>query len=219
MSLFLLEEDPKTYQEAMRSIDVTFWKEAIKSEIDSLESNKIWELTNLPKRCRLISCKWIFKKKLRMDGSIKRYKARLVIRGFDQKKEIDFFDTYSPMTKITTRRTLIALAAIYDLVLHQMDIKATFLSGDLEKEIYMSQPKGCEVFGQENKVYKLRKSLHGLKQAPKQWYETFASSLEKNGFVVNNSDSYAYSKMIGSDYVIICLYVDDMLIFWHRVCC
>jgi len=83
MSLFLLEEDPKTYQEAMRSIDVTFWKEAIKSEIDSLESNKIWELTNLPKRCRLISCKWIFKKKLRMDGSIKRYKARLVIRGFD----------------------------------------------------------------------------------------------------------------------------------------
>ena len=80
MSLFLLEEDLKTYREAMRSIDASFWKEAIKSEIDSLESNKTWELTDLPKGCRPISSKWIFKKKLRMDSSIQRYKARLVIR-------------------------------------------------------------------------------------------------------------------------------------------
>ena len=92
-----------------------------------------------------------------------------------------------------------------------MDVKTAFLNGDLEEEIYMSQPEGCEVPGQENKVCKLRKSLYGLKQAPKQWYEKFASSLEKNGFTVNNSDSCVYSKMFGSDYVIICLYVDDML--------
>ena len=88
---FLLKEDPKTLQEAMRSIDATFWKEAIKSEIDSLELNKTWELTNLLKGCRPISSKLIFKKKLRLDGSIERYKVRLVIRDFDQKKGIDFF--------------------------------------------------------------------------------------------------------------------------------
>ena len=117
------------------------------------------------------------------------------------------------MTKIATIRSLIALAAIFDLVVHQMDVKTAFLNGDLEEEIYMTQPEGCEVPGQEDKVCRLRKSLYGLKQAPKQWYEKFDSSLVQNGFVVNLSDSCVYSKLIGSDCVLICLYVDDMLIF------
>jgi len=108
VSIFLIEEDPKTYQEAVRSIDVAFSREAIKSEIDSLESNKTWELIDLPKGCRPISSKWIFKKKLRSNGSIDKYKAKLVIRGFHQKKGINYFDTYSPMTKIATIRSLIA---------------------------------------------------------------------------------------------------------------
>jgi len=168
VSNFLIEEDPKTYHEAIKSIDATFWKEAIKSEIDSLESNKTWELIDLPKGCRPIRSKWIFKKKLRADGTIDKYKARLVIRGFDQRKGIDYFDTYSPVTKIATIKALIAIAATYDLVVHQMDVKTAFLNGDLEEEIYMTQPEGCEVPGQENKVCRLRKSLYGLKQAPKQ---------------------------------------------------
>ena len=90
------------------------------------------------------------------------------------------------MTKIVIIRTLVALAAIHDLVVHHMDVKTAFLNGELEEEIYVSQHEGCEVPSQENKVCKLRKSLYGLKQAPKQWYEKFVSSLEKNGFVVNN---------------------------------
>jgi len=102
-----------------------------------------------------------------VDGSIKRYKARLVIRDFDQKKESDLCDNYSPVTKIATIRTLVALAAIHNLGVHQMDVKIAFLNGDLEEEIYMTQPEGCEVPGQENKVCKLRKSLYGLKQIPK----------------------------------------------------
>ena len=96
-----------------------------------------------------------------------------MIRGFNQKKEVDYFDTYSPMTKIATIRTLVTLATIHGLVVHQMDVKTVFLNGDLEEEIYMSQPEGCIVFGQESKVCKLRKSLYGLKQAPKQRYEKF----------------------------------------------
>lgn len=120
-------------------------------------------MTDLPKDCGPVSSKWIFKKKLRTNGSIERYKSRLVIRGFDQKKRIDFFDTYSPVTKIATIRSLVALAAIHDLVVHQMDVKTAFLNGDLEEEIYISQLEGCEVPDQENKVCKLRKSLYGLK--------------------------------------------------------
>jgi len=97
-------------------------------------------LTDLPKGCRPISSKWIFKKKLRADGSIDNYKARLLIRGFYQRKEIDYFETYSPVTKIATIRALIALAAIYDLVAHQRDVKTAFLNGNLEEEIYITQP-------------------------------------------------------------------------------
>ena len=98
-----------------------------------------------------------------------------------------------------------------------MDVKTAFLNGDLEEEIYMSQPEGYEVPSQKNKMCKLRKFLYSLKQALKQWYKKFASSLEKNGFTANNSDSCVYSKMFGSDYVIIYLYVDDMLIFGTKL--
>jgi hypothetical protein len=217
VSAYLIEEDPKTYSEAMRSIDANFWKDAIKSELDSIVSNQTWELSDLPKGSKPISSKWIFKKKMRPDGTIERFKARLVVRGFTQKKDVDYFDTYSPVTKIATIRTLIAIAAIHNLVVHQLDVKTAFLNGELKEEIYMTQPEGFVVKGQESKVCKLRKSLYGLKQAPKQWYEKFNNTLITNGYIVNNSDSCVYSKEIGSDCVIICLYVDDMLILGNNL--
>ena len=102
----------------MRLIDASFQKEAIKSELDSIMSNQIRELVNLLKDSRPISSKWIFKKKLRPDSSIVKYKARIVIRGFDQKKGINYFDTYSPITKITTIKTVVALVVIHSLVVH-----------------------------------------------------------------------------------------------------
>ena len=155
-------------------------------------SNKPWILCDLPKGSRTISSKWIFKKKMRHDGSIERFKARLVVRSFTQKKDFNYFDTYSPVTKISTIRTLVALAAIHDFLIHQMDVKTAFLNGDLKEEIYMSQPEGCVVRDQENKVCKLNKSLYGLKQAPKQWYEKFNNTLLSNGYMVNHSDSCVY---------------------------
>ena len=102
------------------------------------------------------------------DSTIDKYKARLVVKGFRQKEGLDYFDTYSPVTRITSIRLLIALAAVYDLQIHQMDVKTAFLNGELEEEIYMEQPEGFIVPGQENKVCRLVKSLYGLKQAPKQ---------------------------------------------------
>ncbi|KAM1873109.1 hypothetical protein ACFX13_006993 [Malus domestica] len=165
---FLIEGDPTTYKEAMISVDAPFWKEAINSEVESILQNNTWELTDLPPGTTPIGCKWVFRKKLKPDGSIDKYKARLVAKGFTQKKGIDYFDTYSPVSRIATIRILIALASIHNLVVHQMDVKTTFLNGHLDEEIYMEQPEGFIVKGQEHKVCKLVKSLYGLKQAPKQ---------------------------------------------------
>jgi len=183
------------------------------TEIESIEKNNTWTLVDLPKGAKPIGCKWIFKKKYHPDGSIDKYKARLVAKGFTQKPNIDYFDTFAPVTRISSIRVLLALAATHKLVIHQMDVKIAFLNGDLEEEIYMTQPEGCVVPGQENKVYKLLKSLYGLKQAPKQWHEKLDNMLICDGFSPNDADKCVYSKYENGECVIICLYVDDMLIF------
>ncbi|GKB17600.1 zinc finger, CCHC-type containing protein [Tanacetum coccineum] len=115
------EDDPRTYNEAMQSRDAAFWKEAIDDEI---------------------GCKWIFKRKMKVDGTIDKFKARLIIQGFRQKEWINYFDTYAPVAHITTIRLLLALAAIHNLVIHQMDVKTIFLNGDLDEEMYMKQQEG-----------------------------------------------------------------------------
>jgi hypothetical protein len=106
-------------------------------------------------------------KKFRPDGTIDKYKARLVAKGYIQKEDEDFFDTYSPVARLTTFRVLLSLAASYGLLVHQMDVKTAFLNGELDEEIYMDQPDGFIVKGEEQKVCKLLKSLYGLKRAPK----------------------------------------------------
>ena len=135
--------------------------------------------------CKPIGCKWIFKRRLRPDGTIEKYKARLVAKGFTQKEGEDFFDTYSPVARMTTIRVLIALAASYKFLIHQMDVKTAFLNGELDEEIYMQQPDGFVATGQENIVCRLKKSLYGLKKVPKQWHEKFDKTLTSAGFVVN----------------------------------
>jgi hypothetical protein len=106
----------------------------------------------------------VFKKKLRPDGTIEKYKARLVVKGYTHREGKDYFDTYSPVTRITTIRVLLSMATSYGLIVHQMDVKTAFLNGELEEEIYIDQPDGFVVKGEERKVCKLLKSLYGLKQ-------------------------------------------------------
>ncbi|GJT84361.1 zinc finger, CCHC-type containing protein [Tanacetum coccineum] len=165
----------------MKSHDVAFWKEAINDEMDSIMNNNTWVLTDLPPGCKPLGCKWIFKRKLKVDGTVEKFKARLVIQGFKQKSWIDYFDTYAP---------------------------------ELEEEVYMNQPLGFIVPDNENKVFKLIKSLYGLKQAPKQWHQKFDEVVLSNGYLLNQANKCVYSKFDASGKgVIICLYVDDMLIF------
>jgi hypothetical protein len=211
--VYLVEDTPTTISEAYSSPDADLWKEAVRSEMDSIMSNGTWEVVDRPYGCQPIGCKWIFKKKLRPDGTIERYKTRLVAKGYTQKEGEDFFDTYSPVARLTTIRTLIVVAASYGLIIHQMDVKTAFLNEELDEEIYMDQPEGFIVDGQENKVCRLIKSLYGLKQAPKQWHEKFDNTLTAAGFAVNESDTCVYYRYGGGESVVLCLYVDDILIF------
>ncbi|RVW47574.1 Retrovirus-related Pol polyprotein from transposon TNT 1-94 [Vitis vinifera] len=176
-----IEEDPKTYKEAMASRDVAFWKEAINDEMDSITSNQTWELVDLPPGSKPIGCKWVFRRKYHTDGMIQTFKARLVAKGFKQREGIDYFDTYAPVARTTSIRILFALASIHNLFVHQMDVKTTFLNEDLNKEVYMEQLEGFVLLGNEKKVY-------------------------------NNVDKCLYSKTCDDYMVIMCLYVDDMLI-------
>ena len=113
---FNVDQDPQSFDEAMKSRDAPFWKEAIDDEMDSFVRNGTWLLTDLPPGCKPLGCRWIFKRMMKYDGTIDKFKARLVVQGFRQKAGIDYFDTYAPVARITTIRLLIALAAIHNLV-------------------------------------------------------------------------------------------------------
>src|SRR3954464_11140031 len=211
--VYLVDDTPTSISEAYASPDADYWKEVVHSEMNSILANETWEITDRPYGCKPVGCKWVFKKKLRPDGTIEKYKARLVAKGYTQKEGEDFFDTYSPVARLTTIRVLLSLAASHGLLVHQMDVKTAFLNGELEEEIYMEQPDGFVVDGQEGKVCKLVKSLCGVKQAPKQWHEKFERTLTTEGFVVNEADKCVYYCHGGGEGVIMCLYVDDILIF------
>lgn len=152
---YLLDNDPLTFRYAISSPDAPFWREAINSEIESIMANHTWELVDLSPGSKSIGCKWIFKRKLKPDGSIDKFKARLVAKGYKQKQDLDFFETYSLVARTSSIRVLIALAAIKNLIIHQMDVKTAFLNGDLEEEIFMDQPEGFISLGNEHKVCKL----------------------------------------------------------------
>ena len=214
---YLLEEgDPHTYKEAVTSPDGPMWKEANKSEIDSIMQNHSWELVDLPPGNKPLGCKWVFKKKMKTDGTIDKYKARLVIKGYKQQQGLDYSDTDSPVSRITSIRMMLVITSMRNLAVHQMDVKTAFLNGDLEEEIYMEQPKGFVAPGQASKVCRWVKSLYGLKQAPMKWHAKFYHVVFSNSFKANEYDSFVYYKEYHRDneegYVMITLYVDDLLI-------
>lgn len=159
----------------------------------------------------------MFRRKYNTDGSLNTFKARLVAKGYRQKEGIDYFDTYAPVARIISIRILFALASIYDLHVHQMDVKTTFLNGDLDKEVYMEQPEGFILLENEHKVCKLVKSLYGLKQAPKKWHEKFDLAIISFGFKHNSVDKCLYYKVCENYVIFICLYVDDMFIMCNHM--
>ena len=139
---YMLEDELQSFKEAISAPESPFWKEAVNSGIESILQNHTWELVDLPPGCKPLGYKWIFKRKLKVDGFIDKYKTRLVVKGYKQKECVDYFDTYSPVIRITSIRMLVAIAPLHNLQIHQMDVKTTFLNGELNEEIYMEQPGG-----------------------------------------------------------------------------
>ncbi|KAE8717034.1 cytochrome P450 71A9-like [Hibiscus syriacus] len=214
-ALPVVDDDiPITYQEVIQSLESYKWKSSIDEEIQSLQKNNTWKLAQLPKSKRAIGCKWVFANK---DGSHSkkdfRYKTWLVAKGYAQKEGIDYNEVFSPVVKYSSIRILLALVAQLNLELAQLDVKTTFLHDDLEEEIYMTQPEGYKDNGCEKWVWKLNKSLYGLKQSPRQWYKRFDSFMRRKKYTRSKYDHCVYlQKLKDGSFIYLVLYVDDMLI-------
>ncbi|RVW23780.1 Retrovirus-related Pol polyprotein from transposon TNT 1-94 [Vitis vinifera] len=206
------ENDPESFSQAMSCKESKLWYNSMKDEMSSMKCNDVWDLVELPNGAKAIGCKWVFKTKKDSSGNIERYKARLVAKGFTQKEGIDYTETFSPVSKKDSLRIILALVAHFDLELQQMDVKTTFLNGELEEKVYMKQPEGFPSSDGEQLVCKLKKSIYGLKQASRQWYLKFHNIISSFGFVENVMDQCIYLKVSGSKVCFLVLYVDDILL-------
>ena len=208
-----ITDTPSTYQSASTSSEKQEWRKAMKSEMKSLEDNDVWDLVNLPSGRKIVGSKWVFKKKIGPNGTVERFKARLVAQGYTQKFGTDYDETFCPVVRQESLRTILALSAKFDLKLHQVDVTTAFLNGSLKEEVFMRQPEGFECPGSENLVCKLKKSIYGLKQSPRCWNTTLDQYLKRCSFTQSKADPCIYFKDAGGENpCYIGVYVDDIII-------
>ncbi|KAM1032295.1 hypothetical protein ACFX2I_035891 [Malus domestica] len=200
--------EPEKYEDAAKDES---WMKAMKDELSMIEKNATWKLVDRPTNKPIIGVKWVFKTKLNLDGTVQKNKARLVAKGYAQKPGIDYNETFAPVARLDTIRTLIALAAQKSWKLYQLDVKSAFLNGVLEEEVFVEQPDGFVITGKEDKVYKLHKALYGLKQAPRAWYGEIDTYFTQCGFMKSLSEATLYTKTRGDEILIVSIYVDDIV--------
>jgi hypothetical protein len=203
-------QEPSTLEEALASDQAELWQQAADDEIASLLANGTWELESVPPGVKPIPVKWVFKIKRDANGNVERYKARLVAKGFRQQEGIDFEEVFAPVSKYTTVRTTLALAAVHDQEIHQLDIKTAFLYGELEEDVWVEQPPGYES-SSPGLACHLRKALYGLKQAPRVWDAKLSTELSKMDFKPSAADPALFIKQDPTP-VTLLTYVDDILI-------
>jgi hypothetical protein len=184
----------------------------MQEEIDSVKRNQTWELADLPQGHRAITLKWVYKLKLNEAGEIVKHKARLVARGFVQQEGIDFDEVFAPVARMESMRLLLTLAAQEGWQVHHMDVKSAFLNGNLKEEVYVRQPTGFIIAGQEGKVLRLRKALYGLRQAPWALNSKLNDTLKKMDFVQSEHEHAMYRRSHGDDILLVGVYVDDLVI-------
>lgn len=208
--LFLMGTDePVSYAQAAKDLS---WRDAMKREMDAVEKNGTWKLTELPPGQKVIGLKWIFKIKRDTDGRVLKHKARIVAKGYVQKQGVDFEEIFAPVTRLETVRMLLALAANRGWEVHHLDVKTAFLNGEIMEEVYVAQPEGFIQKGREHLVYRLVKALYGLRQAPRAWYAKLSKCLEELGFERCPYEHAVYTKRSDGQVLIIAVYVDDLLI-------
>lgn len=217
ISVGRLDMDPVSLREALNSTEASNWQAAMQSELDSLSENNTWDFVELPNGRKAIRTKWVFKTKRNEQGDVVRFKARLVVKGCAQIPELDYSETFSPVIRYGSIRYLIALAAAHHFQIDQMDAVTAFLQGDLEEDIYISQPEGFD--DSTGRVCKLNKAMYGLKQSGRQWNKKLDKAMKRRGFLRSRVDPCVY--ILFQDRIIvliIAIYVDDFLILWKDSC-
>ena len=199
-------EEPKCYNQAVNSVDSCKWIEAMNSEIDNMNRNDVYTLVIPPVGAKIIKSKWVYKIK-----SDNIYKARLVAQGYSQVYGVDYEETFSPVVKFESIRTIFAIAVQNNLLVHQMDVTAAFLNGKLDKTLYMAPPEGY--VANVDYVWELKKSIYGLKQSPRCWNADIDRVLQQFGLVKSQNDPclYVASNSEGVS-LIVAIYVDDIII-------
>ena len=216
----LLSVEPLNLTQAMQRSDWPHWLSAIESELNSLHKAQVWELVAPPQGCNIVGCRPVFKIKRLADGTIDRYKVRYVAQGYNQVEGIDFNETFAPVAKTASIRAMLALAAWHGLHVHQMDVETAFLNGELDCPIYMRQPPGSVKPGTESLVCLLKKSIYGLKQSGRVWYQKMHDCLvQQHGFEAMQGDHCVYRKddFNSGSTIWIALYVDDLLIMGNKL--
>ena len=185
-------DEPNGLEDALNSEHSEHWKDAMISEYSSLMENETWELVVPSKDKNVVGSRWVMKVKRNEDGQIERYKARLVAQGYSQTKGTDYDEVFSPVARHTSPRTLLALANAHNLEVHQMDVTTAFLNGEVDCDIYMSQPEGFVDPDKPEHVCKLKKSIYGLKQSARCWNSVLDEYLVSAGYHKSDADSCLY---------------------------
>jgi len=200
---------PTNYRSALADAN---WRAAMMDEYQALVDNNTWQLVPRPPGANIVTGKWIFRHKFHADGSLARHKARWVVRGFSQREGVDYDETFSPVVKPATIRSVLSIAASRTWPIHQLDVKNAFLHGHLEETVYCQQPPGFVDPGAPDHVCRLQKSLYGLKQAPRAWYQRFATFIRQLGFIASTSDTSLFILREGTSLAYLLLYVDDIVL-------
>ncbi|GJU24105.1 ribonuclease H-like domain-containing protein [Tanacetum coccineum] len=188
------------------------WSNDMHDEYNALVKNGTWILVPRPSNVNLVRSMWLFKHKFHADGTLSRYKARLVANGSSQQLGVDFDETFSPVVKPATIRTVLSLVVSRRWPIHQLDVKNAFLNGDLSETVYMHQPPGFVDSRYPHHVCLLQRSLYGLKQAPRAWFQRFAGYATRAGFSPSRCDSSLFIYTQGSQVAYLLIYVDDIIL-------
>ena len=206
-------DTPQNYSQAINCESVKDWCDAMNSEMESLKQNKVFEITQLPPGKSLIGGKWVYTTKVDVEGNSK-CKARYVAKGYAQREDIDYTETSLPTAHMTSVRMLAQNAVDNDMSVHQMEVKTAYLNAPIDCELYIEQPQGYEVTGGngDKLVWKLEKSLYGLKQSERNWNHLLHSFLVDEGFEQSVTNPCLYKKSVDENVVLLLFWVDDILV-------